>query len=235
MAPPRQPRTAAVIDDSRSEASSGIREQRGSGTKGKRAVNGTASANAASSRQTKAATDGSNASKQEAEQSEDVAKIPWTEMNLDILHSYRHAYKLAVPSAFSKEYSRLLLSRGIGMRSPTSLAARQGQQAGQANGTRSAGKHISGSKATPSKNGVRSGNMTPPNINSSLSGINGLKMNTHLNHAIGQARISKEQLAVGVRKHFNSVALAEQEAIARFLYKVREERRDRQFRFRFQS
>lgn len=46
--------------------------------------------------------------------------------------------------------------------------------------------------------------------------------------------MSKKQLAQVVRKHFNNAGLGEQEAIARFLYKVREEGRGRQFRLRFQ-
>jgi hypothetical protein len=55
-----------------------------------------------------------------------------------------------------------------------------------------------------------------------------------LHRIVGQGRVSKEQLALTVRKHFNSAGLVEQEAIARFLYKVREEGKGREFRLRFQ-
>jgi hypothetical protein len=54
-----------------------------------------------------------------------------------------------------------------------------------------------------------------------------------LHHIRGQGRVSKDQLAMSVRKHFNNVALVEQDAIARFLYKVREEGKGREFRLRF--
>lgn len=46
--------------------------------------------------------------------------------------------------------------------------------------------------------------------------------------------MSKDQFALVVRRHFNNAGLSEQETIARFLYTVREERRGRQFRLRFQ-
>lgn len=57
---------------------------------------------------------------------------------------------------------------------------------------------------------------------------------TSLRRIIGQDRVSKDQFALVVRRHFNSAGLSEQETIARFLYTVREERRGRQFRLRFQ-
>jgi len=55
-----------------------------------------------------------------------------------------------------------------------------------------------------------------------------------LHKITGQDRVSKDQFALVVRKHFNSAGMSEQESIARFLYTVREERRGRQFRLRFQ-
>ncbi|KMU84115.1 hypothetical protein CIHG_01901 [Coccidioides immitis H538.4] len=47
-------------------------------------------------------------------------------------------------------------------------------------------------------------------------------------------RVSKEHLASAVRKHFNNTAISEQDAIAKFVYKVSEERKGREFRYRFQ-
>lgn len=68
------------------------------------------------------------------------------------------------------------------------------------------------------------------------TGYDGRKQrdNNSLHRIVGQDRVSKDQLALAVRKHFNSAGLAEQETIARFLYKVREEGKGRQFRLRFQ-
>lgn len=123
-------------------------------------------------------------------------------MPLEILHAYRHAYNLPVASSYSSPYSRILLSQGIGLLSPTSIAA---QRAGQ---TQTQGQN--------QNQGHRRGRKTP-----------GGKITS-------QNRVGKEQLALAVRRHFNSAGLAEQETIARFLYKVREEGKGRQFRLRFQ-
>ncbi|CAI7595320.1 unnamed protein product [Penicillium bialowiezense] len=164
MAPPRQ-RTTAIQDDSRSEASSGTREY-------------------PKSKSRRPAKDKSVTS---APVEQDEPRLPWTDLPLEILHSYRHLHKLPTPSAFASDYSRIVLSQGVGLRSPTSLAARRAQ--------------------------------------SSRSGDSVRR---------GQDRVSKDQFALVVRKHFNSAGLSEQETIARFLYTVREERRGRQFRLRFQ-
>lgn len=129
-------------------------------------------------------------------------------MPLDILHAYRHAYNLPVASAFSGTYSRVLLSQGIGLRSPTSIAAQRAQAQAQARGQ--------GQRQRQREN-QRNGNGTDGN-----------------HKIIGQNRVGKEHLALAVRRHFNSAGLAEQETIARFLYKVREEGKGRQFRLRFQ-
>lgn len=117
-----------------------------------------------------------------------IHQLPWSDLPLEILHSYRHVHKLPTPSAFASDYSRIVLSQGVGLRSPTSLAARRAQN--------------------------------------STSGDSPRR---------GQDRVSKDQFALVVRRHFNSAGLSEQETIARFLYTVREERRGRQFRLRFQS
>ena len=129
-------------------------------------------------------------------------QIPWSEMPLEILHAYRHAYNLPVASSYSSPYSRILLSQGIGLLSPTSIAAQRASQ------TQTQGQN--------QNQGHRRARKTP-----------GGKITS-------QNRVGKEQLALAVRRHFNSAGLAEQETIARFLYKVREEGKGRQFRLRFQ-
>lgn len=148
-------------------------------------------------------------------------------MPLEFLHSYRHAYKLSCPSAHSSEYSHNLLSQGIGLQSPTAIAAQRAQ---------------SSSHGSRQPNGSSKSHQ---NSHSRPNGINGkshrsikkprtLDGKSALNHIVGQDRVGKNQLATAVRKHFNSAGLVEQEAIARFLYKVREEGRGRQFRLKFQ-
>lgn len=158
-------------------------------------------------------------------------------MPLEILHSYRHAYKLNTPSAFSNDYSHLLLSSGIGLRSPTSLAARRSQASRQTRDEVNGTSSTSAAKR-PSPNGV-SGKPTSFPTDQSGTGAGANTTTTTLNEktlhqVIGQGRVSKKQLAQAVRKHFNNAGLGEQEAIARFLYKVREEGRGHQFRLRFQ-
>lgn len=135
-------------------------------------------------------------------------------MPLDILHAYRHAYNLPVASAFSGTYSRVLLSQGIGLRSPTSIAAERAQAQAQARGQ---GQGQGQRQRQRQRENQRNGNGTDGK-----------------HKIIGQNRVGKEHLALAVRRHFNSAGLAEQETIARFLYKVREEGKGRQFRLRFQ-
>ncbi|KAJ5881571.1 uncharacterized protein N7529_000243 [Penicillium soppii] len=179
MAPPRQ-RTTAIMDDSRSEASSGTRDY--PKPKSRRPAKDKASVTSA------------------PVEHDDQPRLPWTDLPLEILHSYRHVHKLPTPSAFASDYSRIVLSQGVGLRSPTSLAARRAQS--QPNG----------------HNHTRTGAVT----------------DSSLRRTVGQDRVSKDQFALVVRRHFNSAGLSEQETIARFLYTVREERRGRQFRLRFQ-
>lgn len=140
---------------------------------------------------------------------DDFPGIPWSQMPLSILHDYRHAHKLATPSAYARPISKILFSSGIGLRSPTAIAAR---------------------KATASSSSSSS---------SSASSASSAYHNRH-RHArktrkiTSQDRVGKDQLALAVRKHFNAAGLVEQDAIARFLYKVREEGKGREFRLRFQ-
>ncbi|PKX98980.1 histone deacetylase complex subunit SAP30 Sin3-binding domain-containing protein [Aspergillus novofumigatus IBT 16806] len=222
MAPPRQ-RTAGVQDDSRSEASNGTREQKSTAAKGRKVAGTSLALSSASSREVKVSTAVANVTSAPAnpgDQADDLPKIQWSEMPLDFLHSYRHAYKLSCPSAFSSDYSRILLSQGIGLRSPTSIAAHRAklQQQNETNGT----------------NGITGHSLSGRTHHRKDHGLGPPEGKAALNRTIGQGRVSKTQLATAVRKHFNSAALAEQEAIARFLYKVREEGRGRQFRLRFQ-
>lgn len=155
-------------------------------------------------------------------------------MPLDILHSYRHAYSLPIPSAYSRTYSHILLSQGVGLRSPTSIAVQRSQRIAQ----HPHPHHPASASSSAMANGIvhRSHNRNHNNPRKHNSNSNGspFQEKNALNRIIGQSRVSKEQLALAVRKHFNSAGLAEQETIARFLYKVREEGKGRQFRLRFQ-
>ncbi|KAF4767508.1 hypothetical protein HAV15_009749 [Penicillium sp. str.  len=177
MAPPRQ-RTTAIVDDSRSEASSGTREYH-KATKSRRP---------AAAKEKALITSAPVVDNQHAEEQ---PRLPWTDLPLEILHSYRHVHKLPTPSAFSSDYSRLILSQGVGLRSPTSLAARRAQSSSSQNHSHSHRTNTSSDSLSDST----------------------------LRRTVGQDR---------------RWSLSEQETIARFLYTVREDRRGRQFRLRFQ-
>ncbi|PWY71611.1 hypothetical protein BO70DRAFT_119129 [Aspergillus heteromorphus CBS 117.55] len=232
MAPPRQ-RTTAVQDDSRSEGSSTAREHKTTTGKARKGAGGSA---AATAREAKVPPHLANVTSAPAGGEQDnVPKIPWSEMPLELLHSYRHGYKLSTPSAFSSEYSHLLLSRGIGLRSPTSIAAQRANISRQNqinNGSQSSTS--TSRKALHTKSSAPNGVTVKHKDRHAHRGPNTIDGKSALHQIIGQDRVNKNQLAVTVRKHFNSAGLAEQEAIARFLYKVREEGRGRHFRLRFQ-
>jgi len=131
MPPPKQ-RTAP--DDSRSEASS-TRERIGNfanagvNGKGRRATTGLGvssslrdmtTAGTSSSLATAGASNGAG--------QETIVGMQWSTIDSSILQSYRHAYGLNTPSAFSSEYNQLILSRpGIGRLSPT-MARRKDQR-----------------------------------------------------------------------------------------------------------
>ncbi|KAF9893773.1 hypothetical protein FE257_009943 [Aspergillus nanangensis] len=253
MAPPRQ-RTAAVQDDSRSEGSSTAKEVKSTAAKGRKAA---AAGSTAVNSVSKVSSNLPNVTSAPAGNGEPVdnqPKINWPDMPLDILHSYRHSYKLSTPSAFASEYSHMLLSRGIGLLSPTAIAAqrahlsRQSQESNDSNNVNGASSShsvaASTNKSLPplTTNGVgkhhhhnhNNNNKNKNNNSKRPAASSSIDRRSALNHIIGQDRVGKPQLALAVRKHFNSAGLAEQEAIARFLYKVREEGRGRHFRLRFQ-
>ncbi|KAJ5123943.1 uncharacterized protein N7515_007768 [Penicillium bovifimosum] len=195
MAPPRQRTTA--VDDSRSEASSGTRDYPKANKRRPAAKEKVSVTSAPAIEQ----------------QVEEQPQLSWTDLPLEILHSYRHVHKLPTPSAFSNDYSRMILSQGVGLRSPTSLAARRAQYHNQ----------------RQSESQTQTQNSNRPHASDSTS-----PSDSALHRVAGQDRVSKDQFARVVRKHFNSAGLSEQETIARFLYTVREDRRGRQFRLRFQ-
>jgi hypothetical protein len=88
-------------------------------------------------------------------------QTPWLQASIPILHEYRRAYRLKIPSSYSSPRAQAVLNSGIGTLSPSMARARSKQ------------------------------------------------------------RVSKEQLATAVRKHFNSLPVNENDAIVNTLYKAR--------------
>ncbi|EGD96540.1 hypothetical protein TESG_03980 [Trichophyton tonsurans CBS 112818] len=221
----------AAPDDSRSEASS-TRERQGT-TKGRKPAAATVSSAAAN---TSAPSTGSNATLKEgkapaADQRmdesgtvESQASINWTTMPLSVLHEYRYAYNLPCPSAFSSQINSILLSQGPGLGSATAVSIRRKQLLQQLQSDRQ--QHDDSMQID-----------TDMDVKSRQEASNNTGRQDKVLHRLSapaQGRVSKAQLASAVRKHFNNTAISEQDAIARFLYKVNEERRGKEFRLRFQ-
>ena len=178
-------------------------------------------------------------------------------MPLSVLHDYRHAYNLPCPSAYSSQINGILLSQGIGLRSPTSLAARTTKTSSSTSSkaARSQNNQPNPANKLSEATSSKPNNTTPTTTTTTAAAVptdagrsfTGESIpplappppqtrsgRTNLRRVQGQDRVSKDHLAAAVRKHFNNVAISEQDAVARFLYKVREERKGRAFRLRFQ-
>ncbi|KAI5290430.1 hypothetical protein KEM55_008594, partial [Ascosphaera atra] len=186
--------------------------------------------------------------------------VDWPNMPLPVLHDYRYAYNLNCPSSYTTQISQIHLSQGIGLRSPTAIAerrakrleARRKAESANQHNTRRISSHAPGSghqqSHAPSQgskrereftngNGIRrhnSGNPQNLSIVPPAYKIQRILAPESPRPPVAQGRVSKDQLASSVRRHFGSCNLVEQDAIARFIYKVREERRGREFRIKFQ-
>ncbi|OAL69088.1 hypothetical protein A7D00_6847 [Trichophyton violaceum] len=214
----------AVPDDSRSEASS-TRERQGT-TKGRKSAAATTSAPSTGSNTT--LKEGkAPAADQRMDESGTVgsqASINWSTMPLSVLHEYRYAYNLPCPSAFSSQINSILLSQGPGLGSATAISIRRKQLLQQLQSDRQ--QHDDSMQID-----------TDTDVKSRQEASNNTGRQDKVLHRLStpaQGRVSKAQLASAVRKHFNNTAISEQDAIARFLYKVNEERRGKEFRLRFQ-
>ena len=116
----------------------------------------------------------------------------WDDIPLDVLHSYRQAYRLPVPSATSS-FRGTVLSTNCGRRTPS----RRGLGGGGGGGGGSGGGGGGGGSGGGS--GVRASSLPssrPP-------------------------RISRDSLATAVRKNFNAQPIQENEVIVNFLYSVK--------------
>lgn len=66
-------------------------------------------------------------------------------MSHEMLHSYRHAYQLNTPDAFTSEYNQLILSRpGIGRFSPTMARKKNKRRQGKDDLANAVRKHFNG-------------------------------------------------------------------------------------------
>lgn len=144
-------------------------------------------------------------------------------MDLEDLHRYRYAYRLNTPSSQTNPQANLIFAHAArkGIYSPSVVAARRKQRALRKRGSDTAAglKERSSSRL---KGAANSAVNSTPSINNNESG-----------------KQTKEELAMAVRKHFNSMSVSEGEAVARFTYVVKQIAgasdgdQDRGFRMRF--
>jgi histone deacetylase complex subunit SAP30 len=74
-----------------------------------------------------------------------ITQMQWSTLDPAILHSYRHAYHLNTPSAFTNEYNHLILSRpGIGRLSPTMARHRDQRRQSKDQLANAVRKHFNG-------------------------------------------------------------------------------------------
>ncbi|KAI2078725.1 hypothetical protein LOZ36_006806, partial [Ophidiomyces ophidiicola] len=153
-------------------------------------------------------------------------------MPLTVLHQYRYVHNLPCPSSFSSYMNSVLLSRGIGLRSPTAIAHRRAARRRPTAAVHKNNNNNNNNPSPPSSSAAKVSKRskaavsappapTPVAVAATAAGAGAGAESASACRA--QGRVSKEQLAASVRKHFNNTAISEQDAIARFVYKVCEE------------
>ncbi|KZZ87945.1 hypothetical protein AAP_05211 [Ascosphaera apis ARSEF 7405] len=256
MAPPR--RTAAAVDDAKADGT--VTSTTKSGTTSRSRKNAASSAAKAAAAENNAASGTATdpqqqqqqpqpQTQQQQKQQQQQHQVDWSSMPISVLHDYRYAYNLQCPSSYGSQIAQIYLSQGIGLQSPTAIAARRAQRAEHQRKSELGNHHNTRRLSTTNghdqyslqglrkekefSNGAGLKTKNAPNYNMPVYALHRtMSPGAHQSHLV-QGRVSKDHLASNVRRHFNSCGLVEQDAIARFLYKVREERKGKEFRIRF--
>ncbi|KAF8441869.1 hypothetical protein BGX38DRAFT_1203339 [Terfezia claveryi] len=168
---------------------------------------------------------------------EGIEGISWHLVPLPVLHRYRHAYRLRVPSA-SSFYNNLILSQGIGKRSPSRAGYVFPSSSSRGYMSTNAHHHHHNHHHHPGLARDGSG-LSEMSFGGDLAGEDGGGSGSGSGSA-GRAsdggegrrgRITREQLATVVRKNFNAQPISESDVIVNFLYSVKNQ--DKTFRLRF--
>ncbi|KAF8416986.1 hypothetical protein EV426DRAFT_625010 [Tirmania nivea] len=191
LPPPCQGPAAPAPKPRRAPAPAGARDERGSSSSNNPCAAPTVSGNGAH------AHDG-------------IEGISWHLVPLPVLHRYRHAYRLRVPSA-SSFHNNLILSQGIGARSPSRTG------------------YVFPPRAHMSTNPHHHPHLARDG--SALSELGDASAMAAEDAAPRRGRVTREQLATVVRKNFNAQPISESDVIVNFLYSVKNQ--DRTFRLRF--
>lgn len=153
---------------------------------------------------------------------EGIEGIDWTTVPISVLHKYRHAYRLRVPSA-SSFYNNLILSQGIGLKAPsrvgysfTATSAPIGSSSAAGSGGGGGGGGSSGVPGLMRGESGLSDVSTFDSIGLGLGAATGAGVGKR-----GRGRCTREQLATAVRKNFNAQPISESDVIVNFLYSVK--------------
>ncbi|KIX02193.1 uncharacterized protein Z518_08132 [Rhinocladiella mackenziei CBS 650.93] len=240
------PARSRNIDDSRSETSSTITNQKekslfgpasGSGvSKGRRvvssALNGSSAGNKTS---TNGAAAPSASAVTDGDQDLNLPQTDWATMPTSILRTYRIAHRLPVPSAFNHPHAQITyMSSQTALRAPSAVHARRKlrdqkyqrrKQQELMTGISKGGKSQEKSKDT--NTGKQSN--TAPSIAQSIELPDHSTNQGHPPSSPSTAsttylgpREPASNLATAVRKHFNARQLSEVDTIARFIYVVQQ-------------
>ena len=134
---------------------------------------------------------------------------------MSTLHTYRHAHRLATPSAYIHPHADLIFaSSRTGLRSPSSVAARRKLRDAKNQARRKDGSSAGVSKHKDRERSSDRLKTISSNINSAFA--------AQSNQFSGpEGKITHIQLASTVRRHFNSQQVSEADVIANFVYVVR--------------
>ncbi|KAL9061574.1 MAG: hypothetical protein Q9162_000106 [Coniocarpon cinnabarinum] len=161
-----------------------------------------------------------------------TASIPWTSLDVSTLARYRHAYALDVPLCYGSLSNRAVLSKSIGNSSPTMLKSRKLYGSPAVEGGGAAGS--SSVNATTGPNGTAGAGGTEAVKGAGVPGTGGSNGangtgSTSANGKIAKGKkrdgkVTKKELAMACRRHFNGQAVNDMDVLSEVAYKVQEGR-----------
>jgi hypothetical protein len=139
----------------------------------------------------------------------------WHTLPQSILHAYRHAYQLDSASAYTNPHADLILSSSrTGLRSPSSVLTRR-----KIREARRRRREAEGAASSKAKDNERSSDRLKVFNNN----VQSQATTAQIENAAGRGGVRQPhtQLALSIRRHFNSQQVIEGDVIAKFVYVVR--------------
>lgn len=145
-----------------------------------------------------------------------MVQTDWYEFSTRTLHAYRHAYRLNIPSAYTHPHADLIYkSSRVAKRSPSVVFARR--KAGELKQDR---RKTNNKRKQKMKQLSLSPTVPKPAITTTAALSDLAQSDKTEEHPPAPFRQSAPSLALGLRRHFNSLSLNESEVLTRFLYVV---------------